>query len=259
MNFLEKICKIKQKEIESLKKYYSIESFLSLERVIKKNGFFSCLMKDKINLIAEIKKKSPSAGLIKSNFDIIKIANAYKNAGAECLSILTENKFFGGKIEFIDKVKKKVDIPVLRKDFIIDEWQIYESFYYGADCILLIAAILDDKQIVKYTKIAKSLKLDVILEVHDEIETNRAIDLGADCIGINNRNLKTLQVNIDNFEILSKNIPKNVIKIAESGLTKNEQLLELKKKGADAFLVGEFLIKQENILKSTRELIQYNE
>ena len=259
MDILEKICEIKQKEIQRLKKLKLIECFLSIERVVKKNSFIGCLMKNKINLIAEIKKKSPSAGLIKSNFDIIKIAQAYKNAGAECLSILTENKFFGGKIDSIGKVKKKVNLPVLRKDFIIDEWQIYESFYYGADCILLIAAILDDKQIVKYTNVAKSLNLDVILEVHDEIETNRAIDVGAECIGINNRNLKTLQINIDNFEILSKNIPKNVIKIAESGLTKNEQLLKLKKKGANAFLVGEFLIRQKNILKSTRELIKYNE
>tara|TARA_X000000950_G_C13803888_1_gene614743 strand:+ start:250 stop:1026 length:777 start_codon:yes stop_codon:yes gene_type:complete len=255
MNILQKICQFKRKEIENLKKVKTVEDFLLQKRNIKKNSFLNCLKKSKINLIAEIKRQSPSAGLIKSDFDVLKIAREYERAGAECLSILTENNFFGGDIHFIKHVKSHIKLPVLRKDFIIDEWQIFESYFYGADCILLIAAILNDKQIKKFTKIANDLNLDIILEVHDEIETKRAVDSGAKCIGVNNRNLKTLEINLDMFEKLSQHIPKGSYKIAESGLTKNDQLVKLRKIGADGFLIGEFLMKQKNIYLSTKKLI----
>lgn len=256
MNILEKICNLKKKDIEKLKKTISVQDLMHKKRKVQKNKFIDSFKKDKLNLIAEIKKKSPSAGLIRKNFNVIEIAKLYKKAGAECLSILTEKNFFGGNINFIDTVKKATNLPILRKDFIIDEWQIYESYHHGADCVLLIVAILEDKQIKNYLNIAKNLNLDVLVEVHNETETKRAIDLGVKCIGINNRNLKTLKIDLDCFEKLSKFIPKYTIKIAESGLTQNKQLLKLRESGADGFLVGEFLLKQKDIFLSTKELIK---
>tara|TARA_B100000989_G_scaffold298517_1_gene288223 strand:- start:1511 stop:2290 length:780 start_codon:yes stop_codon:yes gene_type:complete len=256
MNILEKICNLKKKNIESLKKTISVQELMHKKRKVQKKSFIDSFKKNKLNLIAEIKKKSPSAGLIRKDFNVIEIAKLYKKAGAECLSILTEKNFFGGNIHFMDTVKKATNLPILRKDFIIDEWQIYESYHHGADCILLIVAILEDKQIKNYLNIAKNLNLDVLVEVHNETETKRAIDLGVKCIGINNRNLKTLKIDLNCFEKLSKLIPKYTIKIAESGLTQNKQLLRLRESGADGFLVGEFLLKQKDIFLSTKELIK---
>ena len=256
MNILEKICNLKKKNIESLKKTISVQELMHKKRKVQKKSFIDSFKKDKLNLIAEIKKKSPSAGLIRKDFNVIEIAKLYKKAGAECLSILTEKNFFGGNIHFMDTVKKATNLPILRKDFIIDEWQIYESYHHGADCILLIVAILEDKQIKNYLNIAKNLNLDVLVEVHNETETKRAIDLGVKCIGINNRNLKTLKIDLNCFEKLSKLIPKYTVKIAESGLTQNKQLLRLRESGADGFLVGEFLLKQKDIFLSTKELIK---
>lgn len=256
MNILEKICNLKKKNIESLKKTISVQELMHKKRKVQKKSFIDSFKKNKLNLIAEIKKKSPSAGLIRKDFNVIEIAKLYKKAGAECLSILTEKNFFGGNIHFMDTVKKATNLPILRKDFIIDEWQIYESYHHGADCILLIVAILEDKQIKNYLNIAKNLNLDVLVEVHNETETKRAIDLGVKCIGINNRNLKTLKIDLNCFEKLSKLIPKYTVKIAESGLTQNKQLLRLRESGADGFLVGEFLLKQKDIFLSTKELIK---
>ena len=256
MNILEKICNLKKKNIESLKKTISIQELMHKKRKVQKKSFIDSFKKNKLNLIAEIKKKSPSAGLIRKDFNVVEIAKLYKKAGAECLSVLTEKNFFGGNIHFMDTVKKATNLPILRKDFIIDEWQIYESYHHGADCILLIVAILEDKQIKNYLNIAKNLNLDVLVEVHNEAETKRAIDLGVKCIGINNRNLKTLKIDLNCFEKLSKLIPKYTVKIAESGLTQNKQLLRLRESGADGFLVGEFLLKQKDIFLSTKELIK---
>ena len=256
MNILEKICNLKKKNIESLKKTISVQELMHKKRKVQKKSFIDSFKKNKLNLIAEIKKKSPSAGLIRKDFNVIEIAKLYKKAGAECLSVLTEKNFFGGNIHFMDTVKKATNLPILRKDFIIDEWQIYESYHHGADCILLIVAILEDKQIKNYLNIAKNLNLDVLVEVHNETETKRAIDLGVKCIGINNRNLKTLKIDLNCFEKLSKLIPKYTVKIAESGLTQNKQLLRLRESGADGFLVGEFLLKQKDIFLSTKELIK---
>ena len=260
MNILEKICLEKRKEVEKLKKEKSIDFLKKNKKKNKKTkNFLSILTKKNLsnyNLIAEIKKKSPSAGLIRKNFDHVKIAQYYKRAGAKCLSILTEKNFFGGQISFIGDIKNVIDIPILRKDFIIDEWQIYESYYYGADCILIILSVINDKQAKKFLEIANVLGIDVIVEIHNLDELDRAIKLESKCIGINNRNLKTLEININLFKNLSKIIPNNILKICESGISLNSQLRELDKFGADAFLIGEFLMKQENIFKSTKNLIK---
>ena len=153
-------------------------------------------------------------------------------------------------------IKNEVDLPILRKDFIIDEFQIYESHHYKADCILLIFSILTNTQILKFYNLAKSLGMDVICEIHNETELKRAIELNVECIGINNRNLKTLEVNVENFTKMAKKIPESIFKICESGITHNNQLFTLSKYGADAFLIGENLMKSKNIYKTTLEMIK---
>ena len=254
MNILDKICHLKQKEINILKK-----KLKPLKEKIQTRKFLKNLVikdNNNFNLIAEIKKSSPSKGLICKNFDPIKIAIDYEKAGAKCLSVLTEKNYFGGNIDYISKIKKSVNIPVLRKDFIIDEWQIYESYYAGADCILLILAILNDMQLKNFYKLSNKLEMDVICEVHDEEELFRAIKLEANCIGVNNRNLKTLSIDKNTFHLLSKKIPEKTIKICESGLTSNDDLKKFTKSGADAFLIGETLMKSNNIYEETKKIIK---
>ena len=256
MNILEQICKKKLAEITIQKSQIEYKSKI---KIIKRRDFLKKLIKtnDKyFNLIAEIKRFSPSKGEICKKFDIERIATDYMNAGASCLSILTEENYFKGNIDYLRKVKNIVDLPILRKDFIIDEWQIYESYYFGADCILLILAILDDKKAKLFYNIAKELGMDVIVEVHDKIELQRAVRLRVNCIGINNRNLKTLQINLNTFVNLSKEIPQGIIKLCESGLNNNKQLVDFADKGADGFLIGESLMSAKNIKLKTQELIK---
>ena len=209
----------------------------------------------KFNIITEIKKASPSKGLICKNFDPEFIGIQYERAGAKCISVLTEKNFFEGNIEILKMVKNAVKIPILRKDFIIDEWQIYESFENEADCILLIVAALDDYKLESFYQIAKKLGLNVITEVHDEEELNKALNLNVECIGINNRNLKTLHIDLNIFKILSPKIPKNIIKICESGISNKNEIRQFSKYGADAFLIGESLMRSNNIYEETKSLI----
>ena len=179
MNKLEKICEVKRQQLLKTKK---INKYKNLEKV-KLRGFLSNLKKidnNKFPIIAEIKQKSPSKGILCKKFDPLEIAQKYEKAGVKCLSILTEEEFFGGDINFIPLIKEKVSLPVLRKDFIIDEWQIYESYFFGADCILLILAILKDKEAKRLYDISKELNLDVIVEVHDEVELKRAVNLNVE-------------------------------------------------------------------------------
>ena len=254
MNILEKICQLIQEEINLLKK-----KFKPLKQKIQTRGFLKRLLIQNdinFNLIAEIKKSSPSKGLICKKFDPIKIAIDYEKAGAKCLSVLTEKNYFGGNINYISQIKKSVNIPILRKDFIIDEWQIIESYQAGADCVLLILAILNNLQLKKFYNLSNKLGMDVICEVHNEEELLRAIKLKVNCIGINNRNLKTLNVDKNTFHLLSKKIPDKIIKICESGLTNNNDLKKFTKSGADAFLIGETLMKSSNIYEKTKKIIK---
>ena len=256
MNILEEICKKKIYEINKLKTTINYKNKIVIS---KRRDFLKKLIeqdKNRFNLIAEIKKSSPSKGEICKKFNLNQIAEDYENAGAACLSILTEKNYFQGDITYINRAKKIIDIPILRKDFILDEWQIYESYFFGADCILLILAILEDKDVRRFYNISKELNLDVIVEVHDETELKRAIELKVDCIGINNRNLKTLEIDLNTFKRLSKKIPKGIIKICESGLKSNKQLKDFSKMGADGFLIGEYLMSSENLKKKTIEIIK---
>ena len=194
-------------------------------------------------IIAEIKKASPSAGIIAENFDPVQKAKEYELNGASALSILTEEDFFMGSMEHLKKVKKVTSLPILRKDFMIDEYQIYESKLIGADCILLIASILSDKKIEDFINIAKELELDYLIEVHDEAELKRIAHHEDALIGINNRNLKTFEVDLDNSVRLSKLFKEENIFIAESGIKSREDINYLKLNDIKVFLIGESLMR----------------
>ncbi len=194
-------------------------------------------------IIAEIKKASPSAGVIAEEFDPVKKAIEYEAFGASALSILTEEDFFMGSADYLKKVKKITALPILRKDFMIDEYQIYESKLIGADCILLIASILSDQQIEDFVNIAKKLDLDYLIEVHDENELHRVEHFEDALIGVNNRNLKTFEVDLDNSVRLRNLFKQNNIFIAESGIKSREDMNYLKFNNITVFLVGEGLMR----------------
>lgn len=208
---------------------------------------------ERIKLIAEIKKASPSKGVIRKNFEPLEIAKIYEKQ-ANAISILTEEDFFQGNIEFIPKVKKVTTIPLLRKDFIFDEYQIYESRANEADAILLIAAILDKNQAEEYLHLARELGLSVLFEVHDLKELEIALSVNADIIGINNRDLKTLKVDLNTTYIIKKEIPSDKIVVSESGIKTRDDILRLEAAGIDAVLIGTSFMEAKDIGKKIDEL-----
>lgn len=257
MNVLNKIIRHKKNEISHLKLNYStsqLESSLFFDR--ETISLKSKLKSSSSGIIAEHKRKSPSKDIINNKLKIQEVISGYQDAGVCGISVLTDFDFFGGTNDDLKIAREIFEGPILRKDFILDEWQIYESYFFGADCILLILAILEDKEAKRFYEVSKELNLDVIVEVHDESELKRAIDLKVNCIGINNRNLKTLKIDLDTFKRLSKKIPKGIIKICESGLKSNKQLKDFTNMGADGFLIGEYLMSSENLKKKTIEIIK---
>jgi indole-3-glycerol phosphate synthase len=199
-----------------------------------------------LGLIAEVKKASPSVGLIDPDFDPIRQAGRYIDGGASCLSILTDEKYFQGSLSYLTKIAEFSTVPLLRKDFTIHETQIHEAVIAGADAILLIVAALDDDLLRRLYDEAKSFQLDVLVEVHDLPEMERAIDLGADLIGINNRNLKTFVVDMATTERLAEEVPDDVILVSESGIKTHEDALRALQAGANAILVGETLMRADD-------------
>jgi indole-3-glycerol phosphate synthase len=214
-----------------------------------------------IGLIAEVKKASPSMGVICKDFDPIRIAKEYEAAGASCLSVLTDEKFFQGSLDYLRQIRAAVKLPLLRKDFIIDERQILEAVEWGADAILLIVAILTDAQLAKFHSLAVEAGLAVLVEVHDEEEMERALKISPALIGVNNRNLKTFKVDLATTEQLAAKLFSSPVTrhssllVAESGIHSRADVERLKKCGAGAILVGESLVKQGDIGAKVRELI----
>jgi indole-3-glycerol phosphate synthase len=194
-------------------------------------------------VIAEVKKASPSAGTIAHDFDPVAIAEAYAAAGADALSILTDEKYFQGHLTYLAKIRERVDLPILRKDFIIDEVQIYESVVAGADAILLIVAALEQDELLHLLDVATNCQLDVLVEVHDLPEMERAIESGARLIGINNRNLRTFEVDLGTTERLSEEVGPDHILVSESGIYTGADTARIRSWGADAILVGEALMR----------------
>ncbi|MCP4328823.1 MAG: indole-3-glycerol phosphate synthase TrpC [Alphaproteobacteria bacterium] len=213
----------------------------------------------KYGLIAEIKKASPSRGLIREDFDPPAIAQAYRRGGAACLSVLTDEKYFGGHDDFVAVVRDVVDLPVLRKDFMLDPYQIVESRVIGADCVLLIMAVLDDDQAADLEAAAAEFGMDALIEVHDAAELERALKLQSTLIGINNRNLKTLKTDIATTEELAPLVPSDRLLVCESGLDHPRDLARMAAAGAHSFLVGTSLMAQPDIESATRKLLDQSE
>ena len=210
---------------------------------------------EQLNLIAEIKKASPSKGLIRSDFNPIELAECYENGNASCLSVLTDEKYFQGNNKYIKMIKDKVNLPILRKDFIIDPWQIRESRALGADCILLIMAALSLDEAKLLENEAHNYDMDVLVETHTYEEIIMANKLKTNLIGINNRNLKTMEVDINNTINLKKHIDADKIIVAESGLKNHEDLIMLKENGINIFLIGESLMKEQDLESATKKIL----
>ncbi len=205
--------------------------------------FLNTLKGSELSLICEVKKASPSKGIISPDFPYLDIAKSYEKAGADCISCLTEPKWFMGSDEIFREIRNSVSIPMIRKDFTVDEYQIYEAKCMGADCVLLICALLDTDTVKKYIGICDSLGLSALVETHNEDEIRSAVQAGAEMIGVNNRNLKDFTVDISNSAALRGLIPKNAVFVAESGITSPKDAQMLHRAGADALLIGEALMR----------------
>lgn len=256
MNKLDEIVAYKKQEIEPT---IALTKKLRASALMRNDfaGFRTALDrgKGKLGLIAEVKKASPSAGIIDPNFDPIRQAKRYIDGGASCMSILTDEKFFQGHLSYLTQISKISPIPLLRKDFMIHECQIYEAIVSGADAILLIAACLDDDLMKHLYETAQDFQLDVLVEVHDLPEMERALDLGADLIGINNRNLKEFTTDLTTTQRLAEEVPDDVILVSESGLKSPADAEEVLKYGANAILIGETLMRADDASRACEEYI----
>ena len=226
-----------------------------LSEAPKLRGAKNALSISGTRLIAEVKRSSPSKGVLAEISDPAQLAIKYQSGGADVISVLTEQRRFNGQISDLLSVRSAIKIPVLRKDFIVTEFQVYESRLIGSDLILLIVAGLSDSQLKDYYQLATELGMDVLVEVHDEDEAAKALEINSEIIGINSRNLKTLEVSNANFELIVPNLPENVIKVAESGISTREQVAAVEKLGANAILVGETLVKSDNPERTIKELL----
>ena len=256
MNRLEEILRLKHTEIKRLEKYATeFEEQGQARRDFR--DFRSALQQTdgRIAVIAEVKKASPSAGVIASSFDPVEIAKNYEHNGANAISVLTDTKFFQGKLQDLAEVRRVVSVPLLRKDFILDELQIAESAANGADAILLIVAALEQGQLVDLLHATAAYRLDALIEVHTGEELNRALDAKAEIVGINNRNLATFDVDLSVTEQLCREVPDEIVLVSESGIKTPQDVARMTACGVDAILVGETLMRGEISIEQLRAII----
>lgn len=256
MNQLDRILETKREEVRALRPRADKlraaallrDDFRSLERAVTADD-------GRLGLIAEVKKASPSAGVIAADFDPVRIASAYAGAGASAISVLTDEVYFQGRLDYLTRIRQAVPVPVLRKDFVIDDSQIYEAAVAGADAILLIVAALEQPQLIDLLATAASVQLEVLVEVHDMQELDRALATDARLIGINNRNLKSFTVDLATTESLSEQVPDDLVVVSESGIRSGADAARLAAAGAQALLVGETLMRSADIAATVAELM----
>jgi indole-3-glycerol phosphate synthase len=258
VNILSNIIKQKQKELIFLKQKTLRKSLICASGIPREilNFKDSISKPSQLNIIGEIKRSSPSAGIIKRDFDPCKIARVYEKNGVCALSVLTDEKFFGGNLAYIKLIKKEVKLPILRKDFIIDDYQIYESYIEGADAILLIAQVLSKKELKNFVKLTEKLGMYAVVEIHTKADLFKALESNAQIIGVNNRNLRTFKVDLQTTHRLAKLIPKDRIIVSESGIKTRKDLLTLKKEGIHAVLIGEAFMRASNLDKKIKSLLK---
>ncbi|MFZ4125617.1 MAG: indole-3-glycerol phosphate synthase TrpC [Rickettsiales bacterium] len=260
MSKLQEICDVKREHVAKRK---AIAPLRVLEELAAQQsatrGFHDAIKKriagDRVALIAEIKKASPSKGVIREDFNPPELANFYELGGATCLSVLTDEPYFQGHDEYLKEAREVVNLPVLRKDFMVDPYQITESRALGADCILLIMAALSDAQAQELEAAAHALKMDVLVEVHDEEELHRALKLKSKLLGVNNRSLKTLQVDIATSLKLRPLIPAGYTPVCESGIFTRDDIAKMRAADIHCFLIGESLMRQADVTAATEKLI----
>lgn len=257
MTILDKIVADKRKEVHYKK------SIIPLEQ-LKKSVLFSRktyslsenLKKSNSGIIAEHKRRSPSKSVINNSLNCFEVVQAYEKSGVCGISVLTDGKYFGGSLDDLLVARANCKLPLLRKDFVIDAYQIYEAKAFGADVILLIASVLNKEELELFANVAKELDLEVLLEIHNEAELEKSLSSNADLMGVNNRNLKTFEVDIENSKILAKLIPDTFVKVSESGISSVKAIKELQPFGFKGFLIGENFMKTNDIEKETQKFIK---
>ncbi|WP_296385279.1 indole-3-glycerol phosphate synthase TrpC [Winogradskyella sp.] len=257
MNILDKIVRDKRKEVDLRKSLIPIRQ---LEHSVlfgrETNSLTQNLRTSNSGIIAEHKRRSPSKSVINQDLNVQDVASGYEKSGVCGMSVLTDGKYFGGALDDLLTARASCNLPLLRKEFIINPYQIIEAKAYGADVILLIAAILTRDEIKQFSELAKSLNLDVLLEVHNEVELQKSIMPSLDMLGVNNRNLKTFEVSLETSKALSKQIPNDFVKVSESGISSVEAIKELQPYGYKGFLIGENFMKTDNPGLSATEFIK---
>ncbi|KPK88102.1 MAG: hypothetical protein AMS27_00710 [Bacteroides sp. SM23_62_1] len=256
MNILEQIITYKNKEVKRMKDLYPVkllEHKVYFQR--NTNSLSGSLGKNRPGIIAEFKRKSPSAGQFGNQTDLGQVIRGYVESGAAALSVLTDEKYFGGNIEDLSEAREKTDHPILRKDFIVDEYQIIEARAAGADAVLLIAEILTENQVYEFTGLARSFSLEVILEIHHSDQLNKLCD-GITIVGVNNRNLVDLTVDVNRSFELASSIPGKFMKISESGISSPDTIIQLTETGYQGFLIGEYFMKHDTPQEACKKLIE---